>query len=408
MALAGPLIYALFLRRYAWAISYRVASSIWDLPATGNLSYIPPYHITLIFRSFIASFLLLSLWQSSNLVFSAYLKQLPIKNGAPLSDISSDPNGTLLKGLTAKRELPSNFAFLELSLISQDYRERRQAIFADIDRPTGPMWTQVMNLCLGRILAVSSRISENQRPSQQSQIQAQPTQATSLRRITPPLRQDPIMSAPATPTNRREKVQYSIGTFAKSLGDSPKSPSPSAKQYLESARSKLLTQSQQQTLSIEGVKSEANPYIINFLKSPLGWPFRQTFARRARSAIFASPYSDVETILNAMESISRLAVGSLKEDSYGKVAQDVPLIIRVFMSTLDALGAFTQSTNPHWTDVSFQGNRKVEHVEALESYLRIGLRRLIDSFESYAGELGLSVEEVKKAQAYAEIESAKR
>ena len=406
VAASGPLLYTIFLRRYAWSVSYQIASTIWDIPATGDLSYIPPYHITLIFRSFIASFVLLGLWQLSNLVFSTYIMQLPVKNGLPLTEASSDPNGTLLRGLTAKKALPKNFATLELFYISRDFADRRKIIFADIDRPGGSMWTQVMNLCLGQILTISTRITEFQKPPQQhSQVPQSTGKVTSLPSITPPLRQDPILNTPSPPANRREKVKSAVGTFAKSLGDSPQSRSPSAKQYLESARSKLLTNGQQQMLSIEGVKSEANPYLTHFLRTPLGWPFRQTFVRRVCNVVFAMPFSDLEALLNAIDALPLLAEGSLKEDTYGKVAQDVPLVIRVYVSTLSSLQGFINSTEPHWTDVNFKGNKRVAEIEALEQHLKLSIRRMIDAFGGYAGELGLSVDELKNAEAVAEIKN---
>lgn len=405
VAICGPILYGIFLRQFAWSISYRIASVIWDIPPTGDLSYVPPYHITLIFRSFIASFILLSLWQFSNLVFSAYILQAPVKNGLPLTDASRDPNGSLLRGLRAKKALPKNFAMLELLYISRDFADRRKSLFADIDRPGGSMWSQVLNLCLGEISAISTRITEFQKPpQQQSQAPQNPNQVTMLPSITPPLRQDPILNTPSPPANRREKVRSAVGTFTKSLGNSPQSRSPSAKQYLESARSKLLTNGQQQALSIEGIKSEANPYLMQLLRSPLGWPFRQTFVRRVCRVVFAIPYSDLEALLNAIDALSLLTVGSLKEDDYGKVAQDVPHVIRVYVRTLASLQEFIDSMEPHWTDVYFNGVKKVTEIEKLQQWLSLGLRRMIDAFGGYAGELGLSADEIKNAKALAEVE----
>ncbi len=400
MAVCGPFIYGIFIRRYAWDISFRVASTIWDIPATGDLSYIPPYHISLIARSFLASFLLLSLWQSSNLIFTVFLRQAPTKHGLPLTDASGDPNGSLLKGLAGKKELPVNFAFLELVYIARDFADRRKTIFSDIDRLGGATWTQIMNLCLSKVLAVTTRISDSQKPPQQPHLsQSQTVQASALPNLTPPLRQDPILNTPSPPSTKREKVTSVVGTFAKSVGTSPQSRSPSAKQYLEQARSKLLTDGQQKTLTIENVKSEGTPYIVSFLRSPMGWPFRQTSARRINTVIFASPYHDLECIQNAIEALSLLAVASLREDNYGKVAQDIPLIIRAFTSTLDTTCNFIGGMRPHWTDVANSENDwPGEQAKLLCQQLREGLGRLLDAFEAYATELGLSASELQAAK----------
>ena len=406
VAISGPLIYSIFLRRHAWDTSFRIASTIWNIPATGDLSYVPPYHVTLIARSFLASSLLLGLWQSSNLIFSTFLKQAPIKNGLPLTDGSSDPNGSLLKGLAGKKDLPVNFAFLELVCIGQDFPERRKSIFSDIDRLGGATWTQIMNLCLSKVQAISTRISDSQRVPQQLPDAQQPAvHPSTSTNITPPLRQDSILNAPSPPSNKREKAISAFGTFAKSVGESPQSQSQSqsAKRYLEAARSKLLTDNQQKTLSIENVKSEANPYITSLLKSPLCWPFRQTLDRRINTVVFDAPCDDVEYILNAINALSLLAVASLREDSYGKVAQDVPLITRVFMGTLDAIDGFIEGMQAHWTDVIGSKDTHSKELIALRQQLRVGIRRLLDSFETYATELGLNVGEIQAAKSSAQV-----
>ena len=104
MAVLGPMVYALFIRRAAWNCSLYFAALLWDVPAS-QLSYIPPYHYSLIFRSFTSSFLLITLWEFSNAIFSAYLTQEPMKREQPLPSISKDPNASLLNGLKAKREI---------------------------------------------------------------------------------------------------------------------------------------------------------------------------------------------------------------------------------------------------------------------------------------------------------------
>lgn len=104
MAFLGPIIYTLFIRRAAWSLSLYFAALLWDVPAS-QLSYIPPYHYSLILRSFTSSALLITLWEFSNAIFSAYLTQEPLKREQPLTSDSKDPNASLLNGLKAKREI---------------------------------------------------------------------------------------------------------------------------------------------------------------------------------------------------------------------------------------------------------------------------------------------------------------
>ena len=104
MAILGPIAYAFFIRRLAWSCSLYFAVLLWDVP-TSQLSYIPPYHYSLILRSGTSSVLLTALWEFANTIFSAYLIQEPTKREQPLTSASKDPNASLLNGLKAKREI---------------------------------------------------------------------------------------------------------------------------------------------------------------------------------------------------------------------------------------------------------------------------------------------------------------
>lgn len=105
LAFLAPILYALFIRNRAWEISMFFAKLLWDVAPVAVLSYIPPYHISLIWRSMTSGFLLLLLWQSSNAVFSAFFAQEPLKRGQPLSAASADPNGSLIDGLKSKKDI---------------------------------------------------------------------------------------------------------------------------------------------------------------------------------------------------------------------------------------------------------------------------------------------------------------
>lgn len=105
-ALVGPIIYSLTVRKTAWRTSLACARFLrWDIPGTAELSLIPPYHLTLITRSLVSGFCLLLLWHASNLAFSVYVAQEPVKRGQPLTQDSNDPNGSLINGLTSRKSL---------------------------------------------------------------------------------------------------------------------------------------------------------------------------------------------------------------------------------------------------------------------------------------------------------------
>ncbi|MCJ1260898.1 hypothetical protein MMC22_000762 [Lobaria immixta] len=402
----GPFIYATFIRRTAWSWALFLARMLWDMPAAVDLSYMPPYHISLLLRSLGSGFLLILLWESSNTIFSAFVAQEPLKNGQPLTDESRDPNGTLLNGLKARKEVVKAFALWELVYISQLFENRRRLIFADIDRPGGPAWVQVLSACMSTIRGITDRINEFQNPSTNSPPPQQQANLQYLPRISAPLRQDQVFRNPLPPTTRREKLESTIGAIAKSYGQSPPSQQPSSpltprtNQYLGVARNRLLTQDQQQALSPAGLRASFNEYLMRFLRSPLGSPFRQTFQRRVCTVVLGSPSSQFGQIIDAVDALSFLAVASLKEDLYGKVSKDLPVLIRTYANTITALEAFVRGMAVHWTDVEFH-HRKVDEVDLILASLKGGLREMIRGFGRYAVELDLSEQEMDTARTVA-------
>ena len=297
------------------------------------------------------------------------------------------------------------FALWELVYISQRFETRRRSLFADIDRIGGPTWTQVLSVCMATVYGITDRITEFQNPSLKNSPPLQPYDLQSLPRLSAPLRQDQILNKRSLPTSRREKIEFNIGTIAKSYGQSPPSKQPSpftprAKQYLGIAQNKLLTQGQQQTLNLSNFRASFNDYLLRFLRSPLGSPFRQTFKRRVRTVALGSPYSQFGQIVDAVDAISCLAVASLKEDCFGKVSKDVASIIRTYANTIIRIEDFVATTPVHWTDVEFQ-DRQVEEVDMVLFSLKEGLGAIIQGFGEYASELGISEQEMRMVRATA-------
>ncbi|KAI9788830.1 MAG: hypothetical protein M1835_002054 [Candelina submexicana] len=413
MIILGPLIYSLFIRNTAWNWTLFFAKLLWRLPQSSNPPTVPPYHISLILRSVFAAFLLVLLWEISNAVFGAYVAQEPLKKGHPLTDDSRDPNGSLLTGLKARKEVPKTFAFWELIHISQCFPVRRKSFFEDIDRPGGPTWTQILNACLDIIQGVNNRVTEFQNPPAsgpppgQQQGNPQP-----LPRLTGPLNEGNIFTSSPPPTNRRERVQAGIGNATKSIkqrqtAQGSQSPlSPKVKGLLTNSANKVMTKERQEAFSLSTMKNHIYSYINQFLRSPLGGPFRQTLDRRAAVVVLGTPYGDLGTIMDAIDSVTRLAISSLTEDPYGKVQADVPTIIRTFMRSIPHLEAFKQNLQPHWTDVEYteERSRKIDEVDIIIGSLRGGLREVLRAFGEYAENLGLGVGEMRVAREIAAVD----
>ncbi|KAL8980735.1 MAG: hypothetical protein Q9177_005794 [Variospora cf. flavescens] len=410
-AVIGPIVYSLTVRKTAWRISHACARFLqWDIPSKAELSIIPPYHITLIIRSLISSFCLLLLWRGSNLAFSVYVAQEPVKRGQPLTQDSSDPNGSLINGLRSRKSLVRAFAFCELAKISQSFPQRRISIFKDIDCPGGPAWSQISSECLKMIQGIYTRISEYSSPStqqQQQQLFINPDQLQSLPRMGIPPKEEAVVLQPSAPSTKRELVESKVGSFAKSVGNNPASGNGSpvvqqSKYYLEQARTKLLSPEQQQAVSPAHVQSTINTYLTRFLRSGFGQPFRQTFARRVRSIAFGQPLSECVTIVDAIDALTRLATASIHEDDYGKVARDIPTVVQTFITTHQSLENLIVGTllQPHWTDVEFQESRReeVQEVQVTLDALRHGLAELMNAFGAFAPEIGLEGKDVRAAE----------
>ena len=202
--------------------------------------------------------------------------------------------------------------------------------------------------------------------------------------------------------------------MAKSYGQSPEPVKPlrfletqraEGEKYLGVARQKLLTQGHQESLSSSGLLAQYNEYLVRFLRTQFGRPFRQTFKRRVSSVVLGSPFGELSSIIDSVNALSALAVASLAEDTYGKVAKDVPLLIRAFVSVIQSVEGFVGNLPVHWTDVEFSDlDKRVEDVDLVISSMKAGLKEMVDAFGRYATELGLTERDINAARRVAGVE----
>ena len=272
-----------------------------------------------------------------------------------------------------------------------------------------------MTLCLGKILAISNRVAEYQNPNPNSVVPPQQTIIESLPSISSAsLKQENIFSNVQVPTTTREKLESNFGSIAKSYGESPQPAKPlkflesqraEGEKYLGVARQKLLTEDQQQSWSSSGLLAQCNIYLIRFLRSWFGYPFRQTFQRRVCVVVLGSPFSELSSIIDSVNALTALAVASLTEDNYGRVAKDVALLIRAFVSVIQSVEGFVERLPAHWTDVDFSdSDRRGQEVDLVVGSLKAGLKEMVDAFGQYATELGLTEREMKIAKRVAGVE----
>ncbi|KAH8596440.1 nucleoporin protein Ndc1-Nup [Bisporella sp. PMI_857] len=392
LTIISPIIYSLTIRNFAWSFTRSFAKIFWNLPKSGALPAIAPFHYSLLLKTWYAGFLLTLLWEVGNALFSVYVAQDPLKNERPITFESKDPNGSLLTGLKGKKLQTRAFAFWELVFIAQDFQGRRKNIFEDIDRKGGTTWSQILAACLDVVTGVDARIDEYKNPLTQKSAPEEPI--PSLPRLGQPLKDGfnspgDIFTSPVRPKSKGTSIAQAVGGFAKSHGQSPP---PKPKKLLEQAENVVLTPEQKQ-LGLSGLFRD---WAVKFLKTNVGVPFRQDYRRRIATIVLGSPYGDVGIIVDAVDSLTKFAVHSLTEDKFGNVQRDVKLIIQTFTGTILKLEDFKATLDFHWTDM--ERKRESPGVEMILTALREGLDELIKSFGNYSEDLRLSQSEMRMAR----------
>jgi len=102
---AGTLLYYLGFRHLIWNWHYAFARHLVNVPK----SFKPPgiYGLLELIAKFaVEGMYLILLWEISNTLFDVLMAEEPLKKGKPITNDSKDPNGSLLNGLKAKREVP--------------------------------------------------------------------------------------------------------------------------------------------------------------------------------------------------------------------------------------------------------------------------------------------------------------
>ncbi|KAG9237587.1 nuclear envelope protein [Amylocarpus encephaloides] len=417
VALVSPFLYVMSwgifpfsIRSAAYSFTLWWAKIFWNLPKSGALPTIYPFHYEVILRTISSGFLLLLLWEFGNAAFSAYIAaQEPLKNGRPITYESRDPNGSLLTGLRGQKLQTRAFAFWELVYIAQGFEGRRKMIFEDIDRVGGSMWSQVRDVCLDVVNGIGGRITEylDPNPPVDEKDPARP-KPEPLPRIAQPLKDGlansgDLFTAGPPPKGERQRAAEAVAGFAKRHGQSPPNDRIVAKSkiMLLKAEGAMLSKQQKQTLSSEGVTGLFKENIVRALQKSFGWPFRQEYRRRLNAIVLGSPYGDVGIIVDAVDSLTRFAVCSLKEDKYGNVQKDIKSIILSFTKVILELEGFRTSIGFHWTDV--ERKQESPEIDTVLAALKGGLSALVDAFETYAADLKISAADMREARTAATV-----
>ena len=399
--LAFPFVYTLLFRSPFWSAHLIWAQLLFSLSrSSDHPSGFPPANPWMLFRCFWTGVFLLLLWESSSFIFTTLMAQEPLRKDEPLTAGLNDPNGTLLSGLKGKGEVAKTFAFWELALISQKMPERRKAIFADIDRPGGPVWSQMLEPALDVIRSVRYRIDPSSTPKTQTKSNSflqEPPQP--LPRLIPNIKHNQaIFASTPPPKGRLEKSEAFLNDYVKTSGQAqPWSPESKA----------MLKKAARSAVEAAGVshidpKEQLGTIARAFQSTPAGWFFRVSPVRYAQQVILGAPSGNVAIIIDAVESVQRMCIASLSEDLYGKVQGTVPEVVNTFVGTLKAIQGFVS--------VAFSDNfengdeNRLAELETLETVLRSGLKELLVAFDNYLQRVGLTDDQVTEAWMWAGCE----
>ena len=391
VAILGPFIYTPFLRHRFWSLHLKMAKPIFSIPRSdARPSGYPPCTPALILRSFLSGFLLLLVWESSTFLFSALLAREPLKKGEPLSSGGKDPNGTLLSGLKARKDVVKTFAFWELVIIAQRLPERRKTIFAEIERTGGPCWSQMLDAALNIVHGINIRIKiekastvkplpPNEQPPKKS------PKIESLPRLTRQISNKPIVQSTPPPKTRAETLEHRVGQSVKWFGGSKEPWTPPVSKVKNYADRSGITKERANGLF------EKMSIRLQAASSVFAWFFKTPLERRINAVILGSPYSNAALIVDAVESVTRMQVASLSEDDYGKVISGVPDTVRTLTKAVVAIETFVGANNQG-------GLSGIEEVEMVFDRLKAALSELLSGFQLYLTDVGLGIRELQEAK----------
>ncbi|KAK3671860.1 hypothetical protein LTR78_008226 [Recurvomyces mirabilis] len=436
----SAVVYLFIVRHTVWNwLAYPVAKLMLgrELPGNDGPSAISG-PMQLFWQAGTSITMLIALWEISNAIFSIYVAQLPLKRGQTLTaeikdaggrviSKSADPNGSLIRGLKAKKDIPRSFAFWELHLIVTWYETRRKSIFAEVDRVGGSSWSQISTHCLDEIIAISTRIQRSQEPTEyQNKMSAADLQRQQQQQLVasqqqkshglPKIAQQQVHNDRAIlqqPAGKQDPTN-TVGALARSLGQSPAQTNPMVQLSRQALTYSLERTHASQTLSPSGLQGNLQQYILQFLRSPAGEPLRRTFGSQVRAVVLGVPYSNGANILHASRALVGLATASLREDPFGLVAKSLPQILRTYTAVILSIRNFIATLRPHWSDVLFDererdlwgggGDAKggsglgLEGVREVMEGLCLGLEELVLGFGEFAGQLGISRAELRGAR----------
>ena len=374
-SLAAPFIYTILLRQVMWKAHLSLVKPFYNMSrSNARVTGLPPIFGTL-HVTFITGCFLGFTWEMCSLLFRTYLCNEPTKKDVPLSAVSKDPNGTLLNGLKAKRDTVKTFAFWELAIIAQKDADRRKAIFTDIERPTGAMWTQMLGEALKVLKQVDDRISPPRPPA--LTVDTKPQTIATLPKLVQETKAGDIFVPPTSSQSARKAVEGWALEGVKRIGTSPEPWRPP----LDKA-----------VLMIEqsGVGEASQTITREVRQSPLAWFFVTSNGARINATVLGSPQGNAAVLVDAIEVVTRMMISSLQEDLYGNTIKGVPAAVKQFTTSITLIETFIKANSP--------SPGSITEVEIVLGRLKAGLRELLAAFQTFLSEQALGIGELNAAK----------
>lgn len=401
-SVVGPILYNWVLRQTLWKAHITFAKAFAHIPRSDANPPTSFYIGGVMVRGFVFGAILSLTWQLTILIFSAYITSPPIKVNKPLSAYSKDPNGTLLNGLTAKRDLVKTFAFWELDIISREpSSERRKDIFSDFERLNQPpLFTSMLNAALAVVQSIQTRINELDPEA----VPSAPT--TNVHGG--PLPEDPnihrlprllpatvsakapiFQTLPLNSTDRMDRLGQYISHEAKTIGSSANPWSPPLDRTKQ-----LAIEYAQPAIGEARARAQAAQ------QSPLGKYLLTHPTRLIQSAVLGTPTANTALVVHTLSAMTGFLVKSLDEDLYGKAVAGVPETIITLTKTVNTIERFVKkytggTLNQHEAT-------ELEEVVVVHQSLKICLKEIMASFQHFLVDVGLSIRDFNEAKSAAE------
>lgn len=380
-----PLIYWMF-RNKIWISCLFFSRIFFRITQLNDYVVSFPLSLGLFVQLYASTFFVVWLWEFTNNAFSVYMSLGPLHRGVAISEKSKDPNGTLVTGLKAlRRHLTRLIAFQELLYISVNNRDRRIAIFKDIDKNTG-IWRQICQECILVLDEFIAKFVEPSLPEPQTETKKEFHQEFSTTAGVLRARQENIF-APSSKDSHQGSV---VGRNAKrilidNLQDKSASRSVEAISFFNWIWALLFN-----------VLMHYKTTLQQLLHLPIGYPFRATLNRKINS-LLPNPTLLTCTIL----ALSDMICQSKTEDRFGIVQRDIPRVIDRLDRIIVILEDFMANPPYHWSDVYSKDHQpkdiEFEKLIRIQSTTYTAFEQIIFTFAECLDEIPLSANVKERA-----------